>query len=239
MKQPLYKKTLPEYSGLFKTGCLILDPAHGIDVAGKRSPDEKLLEYEWSRERIDGIIKLLSPNGGRNFMITSPFLTDIYEPGLLNRVKTYNKIADNYDFCLMLSLHNDAFKTPPAFWNGPGGFTFFTDQGEKISDNIVDVMGDVFQKSLPQENFRFDYALGPGEKIKDKDKEADFMVIHGYRSAGKFLPIHYAGILIENNFMDVQADLNKLLDPLWNHNLEIVYFNAIMRVFNLLGIVKL
>ena len=29
---------------------IILDPAHGSDVAGKRSPDGLHIEYKWSRE---------------------------------------------------------------------------------------------------------------------------------------------------------------------------------------------
>lgn len=231
-----YFKTLKEYKGLFKSGCLVFDPAHGEDVAGKRSPDGKHREYKWSRERIENIIDLLTATLNPGFMIKSPYLDEINEPGIVKRVKSYNEITKVYDLCVMLSLHNDALRNPPAFWSGPGGFTFFTDRGETMADTIVDFMGDIFKTSLPAENFRFDYGLGKGEKVRDKDREADFMVIHGYKSGKKLIKAKYAGILIENNFMDVRADLKKLQDTGWNKELEFVYFDAVMQVFREVGL---
>jgi len=234
MKEVPYFKELKNYAGMFKSACVVFDPAHGEDVAGKRSPDGKHREYKWSRERIEGIIDLL--NKLKGFMIKSPFLDEPKEPGLVKRVKTYNEICGVYDLVIMLSLHNDALKNPPAFWSGPGGFTFFTDRGETMADTIVDYMGNVFKESLPKETFRFDYALGPNEKIKDKDREADFMVIHGYKSGNKLIKAKYAGILIENNFMDVRTDLAKLMDKDWNKALEFVYFDSIARVMREIGL---
>ena len=42
---------------------IILDPAHGKNVAGKRSPDESHLEYLWSRERCTSLEKKLEKKG--------------------------------------------------------------------------------------------------------------------------------------------------------------------------------
>ena len=36
---------------------VLLDNGHGIQTLGKRSPDGKLLEYKYSREIVDLIIK--------------------------------------------------------------------------------------------------------------------------------------------------------------------------------------
>ena len=34
---------------------IILDPGHGIDTPGKRSPDNRLLEYKYCREIVNEI----------------------------------------------------------------------------------------------------------------------------------------------------------------------------------------
>lgn len=38
---------------------ILLDGGHGIQTPGKRSPDGKLLEYKYTREIVDLIIKEL------------------------------------------------------------------------------------------------------------------------------------------------------------------------------------
>lgn len=233
-----YLKTLTEYKGMFETACLVLDPAHGEDVPGKRSPDEKHREYLWSRQRIEAILSVLDKAKNKGFDIEVPFKDEINEPGLRTRVNTYNDLANDYDLVIVLSIHNDALKNPPAFWSGPGGFTFFTDRGETMADTVVNFMGDIFKQALPRERFRFDYALSKGETVKDKDREANFTVIHGYGKEPNHVPAKYVGILIENNFMDVGDDLMKLMSPDWNKELEFVYIDTIFRIFREIGMIN-
>lgn len=238
MKEVPYFKELKNYAGMFKSACVVFDPAHGEDVAGKRSPDEKHREYLWSRQRIDGIVSVLDKASNKGFDVLVPFKNHINEPGLTKRVDTYNQLCNNYDLVIMISIHNDALKNPPEFWSGPGGFTFYTDRGETMADTIVDFMGDIFKQSLPRERFRFDYGLGSGETVKDKDREANFTVIHGYGKTPKIVPAKYVGILIENNFMDVKDDLHKLMSPDWNKELEFVYIDTIFQIFRELRIIN-
>ena len=42
---------------------VILDNGHGVNTPGKCSPDRSLLEYRWTREMVDLIIKELSKLG--------------------------------------------------------------------------------------------------------------------------------------------------------------------------------
>jgi len=230
-----YYKTLKQYAGLFESACLILDPAHGKNVPGKRSPDKKHLECLWSRDRIKGIASVLDKASNKGFDLEIPFRDEMNEPGLSKRVNVYNELTHSYDVVITISLHNDALKNPPAFWSGPGGFTFYTDRGETMADTVVDFIGDIFKSSLPRERFRFDHGLGSGEKVRDKDREANFAVIHGYGKKQNFVPAKYIGILIENNFMDVKGDLIKLMSPDWNKELEFVYIDSIFKIFREIG----
>lgn len=82
---------------------IILDPAHGEEVPGKRSPDGTHREYRWSRERIK-VIKESLERLGYEVVLTN---TTDREIGLDKR----RNFATNYkkgQKKLLLSLHNDA-----------------------------------------------------------------------------------------------------------------------------------
>lgn len=235
-----FKRTLAEYKGLFKTGCIIFDPAHGINVNGKASPDGEHKEYLWSRNFIEPLYSFFSKLQNLGFDVLYPLEGIKTEPGLAVRVNTYNDISDNYDFTWVLSPHNDALKTPPAFWEGPGGFTLYSDRGETMADTIINFVGDIMKKELPEETFRFDYGLSRGETVRDKDREADFTILHGYytRENGRkvLTPARYQGTLFENLFMDIKHNLIKLQTDSWNQKLVDVYIYFILKVFNEIGL---
>jgi len=215
---------------------IAFDPAHGKNVSGKASPDGKHKEYRWSRETIEQIFDGLKNTKSNLWDLSSPFLTLETEPGLRNRVNVYNELSQDYDLLIVLSLHNDAFKNPPAWWSGPGGFTFFTSRGETHADPICTMIGNEFKNFMPNERFRFDYGLAKNEKVRDLDREANFTVITGYDLNTKHPVLaNYAGILIENGFMDVKSDYLKLQTPKWNLQLIDTYIISTMVVATELG----
>ena len=67
---------------------LILDPPHGKEVLGKRSPDGKHEEWFWGRERLKQIEILAKAHGFRVEWTTK----GDSEVGLTTRVKAANKI---------------------------------------------------------------------------------------------------------------------------------------------------
>lgn len=218
-----------------KTVCLALDPAHGINVKGKASPDKLHREYKWSRNMISGIIEDIGQIKNNRWDIVSPLLENPLEIGISKRVDMYNELSRSYDMLIVLSLHNDAYKDPPAWWNGPGGFTFFTSRGDTDADYLCSALGEGIQKYMPKERFRFDFGLSKGEKMKDLDREANFGVIYGYKRNGKLIKANYSGILAENNFMDVQSDYRKLMDPSWNEKLQGAYVFSILCIMSNMG----
>ena len=225
-----------ELNRKIKSLCIVLDPAHGKNVEGKRSPDGKHLEYVWSRNMILAIKDELESVKSPNWTLKIPFLDEIDEPGLVTRVNTYNSIADNYDLTIVISLHNHAFNNPPKWWKGKGGFTLFTSKGETDADPICTFIGEHLQEFLELEVFRFDFGLNNLEKKKDLDREANFTVITGY-NLGKPTEVlaKYAGILIENLFMDIKTDLAKLSSYEWNNKLKGAYVHTLLLLATELG----
>ncbi|MDA3856304.1 MAG: N-acetylmuramoyl-L-alanine amidase [Candidatus Woesearchaeota archaeon] len=82
---------------------IILDPAHGEETPGKRSPDGNHREYLWSRQRCVRIKKKLEILG-YNVYITNETPNEI---GITNRKNIANKLASGNT--LLISLHNNAF----------------------------------------------------------------------------------------------------------------------------------
>ena len=78
---------------------VILDPAHGADVAGKCSPDGRHFEYKWSRERIAHLKALLINEGFEVYETT----LSVNEPGLTRRKNFANNIRRG-SLKLLLSL---------------------------------------------------------------------------------------------------------------------------------------
>lgn len=81
---------------------IILDAAHGEEVAGKRSPDGKFREYKWSRE----IIALLTPKllaQGFEVFESNPTTKEI---GLTQRANAANAIDKPKK--IFISIHANA-----------------------------------------------------------------------------------------------------------------------------------
>lgn len=210
---------------------LILDPAHGRDVPGKRSPDGSHEEWKWSRQRIRSIFYDFETSA-KGFDVAVPYLSFEQEPGLSQRVDYYNYLASRYQTTIMISLHNDAFGEG---WTSPRGFTIFTSRGDTAADEYATAIGMELKRMLPNERWRWDFGLSRDEITRDLDREANFTVLAGYRKNGIWSPAKYDGILIENLFMTNQEDLAKLKDDKWNQRLEEAYFLAIMKLMADLG----
>lgn len=193
---------------------IILDPAHGKDTIGKRSPDGSHLEYIWSRERIVGIVNLLLPKKALNFDVFYPFLYNEKEPGLTNRVIKYNKIAEDYDNTFMLSLHNDAFGND---WSKPHGISVWTSKGDTKADTYATSLFNHLSHCYINEKFRAANWVTEFEDKSDPDWEADFTVLAGN---SKVKPL-YDGVLLEFLFQTNKVDVEKLKDMRKNKVFEI------------------
>lgn len=194
---------------------LILDPAHGKDTAGKRSPDGLHREYLWSRSRIATIVNELLKINNLNFDLYYPFLYNENEVGLTNRVLKYNEISKAYDNTFMLSIHNDAFGKG-ATWETPHGVSVWTSKGEDNSDPYATSLFNFLKVRYPNQKFRSAYWRNEHEKIKDPDWEANFTVLAGNR---KVKPT-YDAVLLEWLFQTNKEDVKSLMNKKHNEYFE-------------------
>lgn len=184
---------------------VILDYAHGSDVPGKRSPDGKFREYQWSR-KIGGMLKRELERDGFTVALTNS--TD-REIGLSRRVEIANELDTPRDgIKLLVSLHNNAAGNGKD-WAKARGFEIYTSKGQTRSDLFANIIFNQLQADFPLINgykHRMDKSDG------DLDKEANFRVLLG-RS--------YWAILLEWLFQDNQEDIALLTNP--DINQKLVY----------------
>lgn len=169
-----------------------LDPAHGENTPGKRSPDGKHREYIWSRMMI-GRLRGLLQEIGYSVNLTS---TSNKEIGLTNRVRAIQ--AGKGKFKTMLSLHNDAAPAREGEWKTATGISFYTSKGLTVSD--------VFAECLlyASEEVKFTDTYHRKSIRKDSTNlEGNFTVING---SGYWSVL--AEILFQNNKKDVETLAN-------------------------------
>lgn len=170
---------------------VILDPAHGQDVKGKRSPDGKHLEYKWSREICNKLSQELQKLGFRvEFTNASP-----NEIGLSKRKNIASSIEIHAnEFKLLVSLHNNAAGNGES-WANARGYEVYTTKGQNKSDKCAEIILNNLSNDFPTFKGRFDMVDG------DKDKEENFTVLMG---SG------YSAVLIEWLFQDNKQDVELL-----------------------------
>lgn len=175
---------------------IIADPAHGIDVQGKRSPDGVHREYEWSRD-MWGVLypRLLALGYAVEFTTTS-----VNEPGLGARVKAANAIAARNKALvpLFISLHNDAAGDGTA-WMQARGISVWTTKGRTRSDIFAAEMIRALNAVTTNRTRMRTYS----PTVQDQDFEANFQVLTG----------NYNAMLIECCFQDNKDDVALLQSP--------------------------
>ena len=172
---------------------IILDPAHGEETPGKRSPDEKLREYKWSRERVQELKKALELAGFEVFLTNN---TD-REIGLSRRSANANKISRRNK--ILLSLHSNAASN--GGWSNARGYSVYTTKGKTTSDKVAEQILQDFKKNFPELQGRFDRSDG------DLDIEENFTVIY---------KTNFPSVLIEWLFQDNKEDVKLLQSAEYN-----------------------
>lgn len=103
-----------------KKTIVCVDNGHGIDTAGKRSPDGRLREYKWARECADLLVAALQADG----ITAKRIVTEDTDISLRERCARVNKICKEYGTSnvLCISIHNNAAGNE-AKWMSARGFT--------------------------------------------------------------------------------------------------------------------
>jgi N-acetylmuramoyl-L-alanine amidase len=207
---------------------IILDPAHGKDTPGKRSPDGNHREYIWSRERIVGIVNLILQKKDLKFQLYYPFVYQENEPGLTNRVLKYNEISKDHEQTFVLSLHNDAFGDS---WSKPHGISVWTSKGDTKADTYATSLFNYLSHIYINEKLRGANWLTEFEETNDPDWEANFTVLAG-NPKKNIVPL-YDGVLLEWLFQTNKNDVEKLKNRQLNKNFELNIAGWLLSEFNI------
>lgn len=163
---------------------ILIDPGHGIDTPGKRSPDGLFREYLWNRQVADLILDGLLSAG----VDAALLVTETNDVSLRNRVNRVNTICKRLGASnvLLVSIHANAAGNGSA-WMNAKGWSCYTSNGKTKSDQVAECLYDAFEAEFQDRKIRKD--LGDG----DRDWEEDFYVLHKSKCPA---------VLLENFFYD-------------------------------------
>lgn len=172
---------------------ILIDPGHGIDTPGKRSPDGKFLEYLWNRQIADLLLN--------RFMImgidASLVVTETNDISLATRVQRVNRICSKVGATnvILLSIHSNA-AGDGSKWMSAQGWSCYTSKGETKSDVIAECLYDAFEAEFAEKKIRKDMSDG------DRDWEENFYVLQKSKCPA---------VLLENFFYDNRDECTWLL----------------------------
>lgn len=191
---------------------IILGTAHGRNVGGKRSPDGKFLEYQYSREIVGRLRSELESAGYH--VLVDMMESEVPLPQnaeLAARAKFVNNLCDKFGpkNCIYVSIHVNAAAST-GHWNKAGGWSAYTSRGQTKADKLATCLYNAAEKHLAkyagamekgkekglydkkQQPYRTDYS------DSDPDKEAGFYVLTKTKCPA---------VLTENLFMDNKTDV--------------------------------
>ena len=163
---------------------ILIDPGHGIDTPGKRSPDGLFREYLWNRQVADLILEGLVSAG----VDASLVVTETNDVSLRNRVNRVNTICNRLGASnvLLVSIHANAAGNGSA-WMNAKGWSCYTSKGKTKSDQVAECLYDAFEAEFPERKIRKDMSDG------DRDWEENFYVLEKSKCPA---------VLLENFFYD-------------------------------------
>ena len=178
---------------------VIIDPGHGSDTPGKRSPKTKngeiFYEYQFNRSVANKLKSLLDANN-IDTMLT---VNDDKDLRLSERAQIAIEYAkSNPDkSCIFISIHSNAAGSDGK-WKNAKGWSVYTTKGNTESDVLADSLYKAANICFEDRKIRKEMSDG------DPDYESDFTVIY-------LTDKHMPAVLVENFFYDNEEECEFLL----------------------------
>lgn len=194
---------------------ILLDPGHGSNTPGKRSPDGRVREYHYNRE----LAALIMYGLRREGIETRIIVNEEVDVPLSERIRRVNDICNEVgkSNVLLVSIHCNAAGDGTQ-WTSATGWECYTSPGKTKADKLATAIYNEADKYLPEcHRRRADWSDG------DPDKEARFyMLIHS----------KCAAVLTENLFMDNKADVDYMLSTKGIVTLANIHIEGIVNFIN-------
>lgn len=171
---------------------ILIDNGHGVDTAGKRSPDGVFREYKFAREVAAAVVEQLKALG----YDAERIVTEEQDISLQERCKRTNAVCDKLGASnvLLVSVHVNA--SGNGQWMQAQGWSCYTSKGQTKADKLADCLYDAAKDVLVGKRLRTDYTDG------DADIEAGFYILKHTKCAA---------VLTENLFMDNKQEVSYLM----------------------------
>lgn len=186
---------------------VLIDNGHGVNTAGKCSPDHRLKEYKYART-IAKLLQVKLEMDGIDARLITP---EDHDTTLVERVRRINQICDQVgkDKCIVVSIHNDA-KSDDGTWHSACGFSARVGTKAGASSKQLAKMFTEHAKKLNIMGNR----CTPTE---------------GYWVQNLFIcnQTKCPAVLTENLFMDNKADVDFLLSDKGMETITQLHYNAI------------
>ena len=173
---------------------ILIDPGHGLNTPGKRSPDGTFLEATYNRKIAKRIVAELQ-NKGYDAELLVPEDEDISLNERVRRVNAHCQALGKSNV-ILVSIHVNAAGDGTQ-WMNATGWSCYTCKGQTESDRLADCFYKAAEQILKNQVIRTDYA-----RDGDPDWEENFYILRH---------THCPAVLIENFFMDNKKDLAYLL----------------------------
>ena len=134
---------------------ILIDPGHGLNTPGKRSPDGRFLEAQFNREISRNIVCELKDRGfDAELLVTED--TDIPLKERASRANAHSTLHGK-DQVIIVSIHANAFGNGKE-WTSPKGWSVYTSKGKTESDRLATCIAEAARKYLPNLQLRGDFS---------------------------------------------------------------------------------
>lgn len=167
---------------------IFIDNGHGNDTSGKRSPDGRVMEWEYTRKTAREVASRLRTLGYDAELLVE----EEYDVPLAERVKRVNTFCDKKE-AILVSIHLNAAGNGIQWKNGCG-WEAWTSIGQTKADNLATCLYEAAGKT--------GLKLRKDETDGDLDKEGHLYILRKTACPA---------VLTENLFMDNKEDVELLL----------------------------
>lgn len=187
---------------------VLIDNGHGVDTAGKRSPDGSLREYKYAREIAEKVVSELKKRG----FDAERIVTEENDISLSERCRRVNSICDRIGTknVILVSIHCNAAGNGSQ-WMNARGWEAWTSVGQTAADKLADCL----YKAAEETDFKIRKDTTDG----DPDKEGHLYILKHTKCPA---------VLTENLFQDNKEDVAFLLSEVGKETIVSLHVKGII-----------
>lgn len=207
---------------------ILIDNGHGVDTAGKRSPDRAFYEWKWNRE----IARLIQSSLKSKGYDVELIVTEEKDISLNERCRRVNEVCKKLGTknVIFVSIHSNA-AGGDGKWKSAGGWCVYTSPGQTKADALATSLWNAANSVLEPYKERFAVLKEQGAYDSrqkpmradwsdgDPDYEARFAVLTGTSCPA---------VLTESLFYDNKADMEFLLSDKGKQLIAQLHVNGII-----------